>query len=111
MQPAATRNNFRSIKTANTHTHARTRVRARSDVISADPFPTVQVEINSLRDSFERGEDPLADVSDSSDINSAAGVLKLYLRELREPFFPTPYFDQFMEIARESSYTYFIIVI
>ena len=62
------------------------------------------MEINSFRDSFERGEDPLADVSDASDINSAAGVLKLYLRELREPIFPTPYFDQFMEIARESNW-------
>ena len=60
-----------------------------------------QVEINNFRDSFERGEDPLADVTDASDINSVAGVLKLYLRELREPFFPTLYFDQFMEIARE----------
>ena len=59
------------------------------------------MEINSFRDSFERGEDPLADASDASDINSAAGVLKLYLRELREPLFPSPYFDQFMEIARE----------
>ncbi|XP_037091631.1 rho GTPase-activating protein 4-like, partial [Pollicipes pollicipes] len=59
-----------------------------------------QVEINNFRDSFERGEDPLADVTDASDINSVAGVLKLYLRELREPFFPTLYFDQFMEIAQ-----------
>ena len=59
------------------------------------------MEINNFRDSFERGEDPLADVTDASDINSVAGVLKLYLRELREPFFPTLYFDQFMEIARE----------
>lgn len=46
-------------------------------------------------------EDPLADVTDASDINSVAGVLKLYLRELREPLFPTVFFDQFMEIARE----------
>ncbi|XP_037069231.1 SLIT-ROBO Rho GTPase-activating protein 1-like [Pollicipes pollicipes] len=62
-----------------------------------------QVEINNFRDSFERGEDPLADVSDASDINSVAGVLKLYLRELREPFFPTQYFDQCMEIAQLGS--------
>lgn len=46
-------------------------------------------------------EDPLADVTDASDINSVAGVLKLYLRELREPLFPTVFFDQFMEIARK----------
>lgn len=46
------------------------------------------------------GEDPLAEVSDASDINSVAGVLKLYLRELREPLFPIFYFDQLMEISR-----------
>jgi len=61
-----------------------------------------QVEINHFRDAFERGEDPLADVNDASDINSVAGVLKLYLRELREPIFPIQYFDHFMELARES---------
>ncbi|CAL4060574.1 unnamed protein product, partial [Meganyctiphanes norvegica] len=59
-----------------------------------------QVEINNFRESFERMEDPLADVTDASDINSVAGVLKLYLRELREPLFPTVFFDQFMEIAQ-----------
>ncbi|XP_022653461.1 SLIT-ROBO Rho GTPase-activating protein 3-like isoform X2 [Varroa destructor] len=62
-----------------------------------------QVEINNFREAFERGEDPLADVSDSSDINSVAGVLKLYLRELREPLFPIFYFDQLMEISQLSS--------
>ena len=61
-----------------------------------------QVEINNFREAFERGEDPLADISDASDINSVAGVLKLYLRELREPVFSVQYFDQFMDLARES---------
>jgi SLIT-ROBO Rho GTPase activating protein len=63
-----------------------------------------QVEINNFRDSFERGEDPLAEVSDASDINSVAGVLKLYLRELREPIFPIQYFDHFMELARKNEF-------
>ena len=63
-----------------------------------------QVEINNFRESFERGEDPLADVTDASDINSVAGVLKLYLRELREPLFPIIYFEHFMELARECFY-------
>ena len=63
-----------------------------------------QVEINNFRESFERGEDPLADVTDASDINSVAGVFKLYLRELREPLFPILFFDQFMELARKSIY-------
>lgn len=62
-----------------------------------------QVEINNFREAFERGEDPLADVTDASDINSVAGVLKLYLRELREPLFPIIYFEQFMELAQEDS--------
>ena len=60
-----------------------------------------QVEIAHIRDAFERGDDPLADVTDASDINSVAGVLKLYLRELREPIFPIQYFDHFMELARK----------
>ncbi|KAL0278858.1 UNVERIFIED_CONTAM: hypothetical protein PYX00_000549 [Menopon gallinae] len=67
-----------------------------------------QVEINNFREAFERGEDPLADVTDASDINSVAGVLKLYLRELREPLFPIIYFEQFMELAQEESKQEFV---
>ena len=55
----------------------------------------------NMREAFERGDDPLADMSDASDINSVAGVLKLYFRELREPLFPIQYFDHFMELSRE----------
>ena len=61
-----------------------------------------QVEINNMRDAFEKGDDPLADTTDASDINSVAGVLKLYFRELREPLFPIQYFDHFMELSRKS---------
>ena len=50
------------------------------------------------------GEDPLVDVCDSKDINSLAGVLKLYYRELREPLFPTQMFDEL--IAASSKYTW-----
>jgi SLIT-ROBO Rho GTPase activating protein len=42
-----------------------------------------QVEINNFREAFEMGEDPLRNVQDGSDVNSIAGVLKLYLRGLR----------------------------
>ncbi|KAK9497370.1 hypothetical protein O3M35_004702 [Rhynocoris fuscipes] len=68
-----------------------------------------QVEINNFRDSFERGEDPLAEITDASDMNSVAGVLKLYLRELREPLFPIIYFEQFMELAQLESKNDFIV--
>uniref|UniRef100_A0A1A9UQ51 SLIT-ROBO Rho GTPase-activating protein 1 n=2 Tax=Glossina TaxID=44049 RepID=A0A1A9UQ51_GLOAU len=58
-----------------------------------------QVEISNFKEAFERGEDPMADTTDASDINSVAGVLKLYLRELRVPLFPKFYFESFISIA------------
>lgn len=80
-----------------------------------------QLEINSFKESFERGneifgsfslvkessfgfsgEDPLTDVADASDVNSVAGVLKLYFRELREPLFPIFMFDQFVECSSKA---------
>jgi len=64
----------------------------------------LKLEIANFRDAFERGEDPLADMTDASDINSVAGVLKLYFRELREPIFPIIYFDQFMDFASEQQF-------
>ncbi|XP_058831881.1 SLIT-ROBO Rho GTPase-activating protein 1-like isoform X2 [Topomyia yanbarensis] len=62
-----------------------------------------QVEISNFKEGFERGDDPLADTTDASDINSVAGVLKLYLRELREPLFPLIYFDHFVTLAQLES--------
>ncbi|VDN53023.1 unnamed protein product [Dracunculus medinensis] len=67
-----------------------------------------QIEINSFKEAFERGEDPLKDVMDASDINSVAGVLKLYLRELREPLFPLFLFEQFMDCAKCSNAEEFV---
>jgi len=86
-----------------------------------------QIEINCFRDAFERGyrflitsetiielikktktgEDPLANVTDASDVNSVAGVLKLYFRELREPLFPIFMFDQFVECSCEFLWSVF----
>ncbi|XP_035828526.1 SLIT-ROBO Rho GTPase-activating protein 1 [Aplysia californica] len=60
-----------------------------------------QVEINQFKTTFESGEDALADIVDASDINSVAGVLKLYFRELREPLFPLHLFDALVECTRE----------
>uniref|UniRef100_A0A8C9RPY1 Rho GTPase activating protein 4 n=1 Tax=Scleropages formosus TaxID=113540 RepID=A0A8C9RPY1_SCLFO len=45
--------------------------------------PGSQSEVNSIRDAFERGEDPLTD--SECDIDSVAGVLKLYFRGLEKP--------------------------
>lgn len=54
------------------------------------------------------GEDPLRDVVDATDVNSIAGVLKLYLRELREPLFPIFLFDQLTECAKCSTAEEFV---
>ncbi|XP_067217186.1 SLIT-ROBO Rho GTPase-activating protein 1-like isoform X2 [Linepithema humile] len=62
-----------------------------------------QVEIYKFKESFERGEDPLAYITDASDINSVAGLLKLYLRELREPLFPLIYFEKLIDISKNNS--------
>ncbi|KAL7669037.1 hypothetical protein ACOME3_009708 [Neoechinorhynchus agilis] len=56
-----------------------------------------QVDINDFKEQFERGDDPLLSVS-SRDMNSVAGLLKLYFRELKDPLFPREKFDDFMNI-------------
>ncbi|KAM6981058.1 SLIT-ROBO Rho GTPase-activating protein 3-like isoform 2-T2 [Aplochiton taeniatus] len=50
--------------------------------------PGSQLEVNDIKNSFERGEDPLVDDQSDHDINSVAGVLKLYFRGLENPLFP-----------------------
>ncbi|XP_048483188.1 rho GTPase-activating protein 4 isoform X3 [Plutella xylostella] len=58
-----------------------------------------QVEMQSLRAAFDRGLDPLSNVRDASDINSVAGLLKLYLRELRPPLLPPSHLDRLTRLA------------
>ncbi|XP_034022265.1 SLIT-ROBO Rho GTPase-activating protein 3-like isoform X4 [Thalassophryne amazonica] len=50
--------------------------------------PGSQVEVNDIKNAFERGEDPLVNDQTDHDINSVAGVLKLYFRGLENPLFP-----------------------
>nr|XP_029478730.1 SLIT-ROBO Rho GTPase-activating protein 3-like isoform X3 [Oncorhynchus nerka] len=65
--------------------------------------PGSQAEVNSLRDAFERGEDPLAD--SRCDMDLVAGVLKLYFRTLENPLFPqdsTSHLLEYAEIDNET---------
>ncbi|XP_073325989.1 rho GTPase-activating protein 4-like isoform X1 [Pagrus major] len=57
--------------------------------------PGSQMEVNNLRDAFERGEDPLAE--QRCDLDSVAGVLKLYFRVLENPLFPIESTSQLLE--------------
>ncbi|XP_062247162.1 SLIT-ROBO Rho GTPase-activating protein 3 isoform X3 [Platichthys flesus] len=60
--------------------------------------PGSQREVNLLRDSFERGEDPLSD--SECDLDSVAGVLKLYFRGLEPPLFPYGSYLQLLECVQ-----------
>ncbi|XP_027017409.1 SLIT-ROBO Rho GTPase-activating protein 1 isoform X2 [Tachysurus fulvidraco] len=59
-----------------------------------------QVEVNDIKNSFERGNDPLTDDEDNHDMNSVAGVLKLYFRGLENPLFPKERFNDLISCIR-----------
>ncbi|XP_061662952.1 SLIT-ROBO Rho GTPase-activating protein 1-like isoform X2 [Syngnathoides biaculeatus] len=59
-----------------------------------------QVEVNDIKNSFERGNDPLIDQESNRDINSVAGVLKLYFRGLENPLFPGDRFNDLIACVR-----------
>ncbi|XP_061075547.1 SLIT-ROBO Rho GTPase-activating protein 3 isoform X2 [Conger conger] len=65
--------------------------------------PGSQSVVAQIRDAFERGEDPLTD--SDCDIDSVAGVLKLYFRGLEKPLFPEENFSQLMECVQIESET------
>nr|XP_020473582.1 SLIT-ROBO Rho GTPase-activating protein 3-like isoform X3 [Monopterus albus] len=60
--------------------------------------PGSQREVNLIRDAFERGEDPLSD--SECDLDSVAGVLKLYFRGLEPPLFPYNSYTQLLECVQ-----------
>ncbi|KAG9468884.1 hypothetical protein GDO78_021751 [Eleutherodactylus coqui] len=62
--------------------------------------PGSQVEVNDIKNSFERGEDPLVEDHSERDINSVAGVLKLYFRGLENPLFPKERFQDLMSTIK-----------
>uniref|UniRef100_A0A671YQX9 SLIT-ROBO Rho GTPase-activating protein 1 n=1 Tax=Sparus aurata TaxID=8175 RepID=A0A671YQX9_SPAAU len=59
-----------------------------------------QLEVNDIKNSFERGNDPLTDEENNHDINSVAGVLKLYFRGLENPLFPKERFNDLLACIR-----------
>ncbi|KAL4655964.1 SLIT-ROBO Rho GTPase-activating protein 3 isoform X1 [Arapaima gigas] len=65
--------------------------------------PGSQVEVNDIKNSFERGEDPLIDDQNDHDINSVAGVLKLYFRGLENPLFPKERFQDLISTIKLES--------
>ncbi|XP_076596462.1 SLIT-ROBO Rho GTPase-activating protein 3 isoform X3 [Chaetodon auriga] len=60
--------------------------------------PGSQREVNLIRDAFERGDDPLSD--SECDLDSVAGVLKLYFRGLEPPLFPYDSYSQLLDCVQ-----------
>ncbi|CAH2316376.1 rho GTPase-activating 4 isoform X1 [Pelobates cultripes] len=58
--------------------------------------PGSQAHVNEIRSAFERGEDPLDDSCTGHDVDSVAGVLKLYFRGLEKPLFPNEMFNDLL---------------
>ncbi|XP_011245839.1 rho GTPase-activating protein 4 isoform X8 [Mus musculus] len=58
-----------------------------------------QARISEIRDAFERGEDPLEKGCTVHDLDSVAGVLKLYFRSLEPPLFPLDMFNELLASA------------
>uniref|UniRef100_S4R884 SLIT-ROBO Rho GTPase activating protein 3 n=1 Tax=Petromyzon marinus TaxID=7757 RepID=S4R884_PETMA len=65
--------------------------------------PGSQVEVNEIKASFESGDDPLEDEQSSRDINSVAGVLKLYFRGMKTPLFPKEKFHDLISCVQIES--------
>nr|XP_004672147.1 rho GTPase-activating protein 4 isoform X1 [Jaculus jaculus] len=55
-----------------------------------------QARISEIRDAFERGEDPLVEGCSANDLDSVAGVLKLYFRSLEPPLFSLDLFNELL---------------
>ncbi|XP_054434128.1 rho GTPase-activating protein 4 isoform X3 [Pteronotus mesoamericanus] len=58
-----------------------------------------QPRVSEIRDAFERGEDPLVEGCTAHDLDSVAGVLKLYFRSLDPPLFPSDLFRELLASA------------
>jgi len=50
------------------------------------------------------GKDPLLEKLEGKDINSVAGVLKMYFRELKDPLFPFHMFDDLMACSSNCNF-------
>lgn len=64
-----------------------------------------QAQVSEIRNAFERGEDPLIDSFSGHDVDSVAGVLKLYFRGLEKPLFPKDMFHDLLASVQIESTT------
>uniref|UniRef100_A0A0N5C4D5 Rho-GAP domain-containing protein n=1 Tax=Strongyloides papillosus TaxID=174720 RepID=A0A0N5C4D5_STREA len=65
-------------------------------------------DILAFREEFEKGNDPLKNGVKASDIHAICGLLKLYLRELREPMIPFSMFDYCVESWKTNNMDQFL---
>ena len=67
-------------------------------------IPGSQTEMNEYRELFEKGDQVMLKKQfGPRDVNSIAGLLKMYFRELVEPVFPNCIFNRLIECSKEGS--------
>ena len=57
-------------------------------------------EVDGLKDSFDKGIDPLQDLSVLHDVNAVAGCLKLYFRQLDDPILTKKLYPAWVKVAQ-----------
>ncbi|XP_053152932.1 rho GTPase-activating protein 4 isoform X2 [Hemicordylus capensis] len=65
--------------------------------------PGSQAQVAEIRNAFEKGQDPLAGGYTQHDLDSVAGVLKLYFRGLEKPLFPSDIVPELLATAQLES--------
>ncbi|XP_039264984.2 SLIT-ROBO Rho GTPase-activating protein 1-like isoform X3 [Styela clava] len=59
--------------------------------------PGSHQDISEMKTQFDKGEDPVSEMEDEIDINSVAGLLKLYFRQLDGKLFPSYVVDDLLQ--------------
>lgn len=59
--------------------------------------PGSHQDITEMKTQFDKGEDPISEMDDEVDINSVAGLLKLYFRQLDGKLFPSYVVDDLLQ--------------
>lgn len=68
-------------------------------------------EVDGLKDSFDKGIDPLQDLSVLHDVNAVAGCLKLYFRQLDDPILTKKLYPAWVKVAQIANSEHRIVAI
>ena len=67
-----------------------------------------QAEINELKEMYDNCQDPFLNSTQIPDVNVAAGLLKMYFRELKDPIFSGTLFHKIIEAYETGKMFYYL---